>query len=140
MKPIDSHSPHLKIAAAAFAAAMFTLGVTACGGSDDSSETGSDSWRIGLEAPLSGDLQTLGEGMLNGAELAADQINADGGLEGKDIQIVPIDDAGDPATGVKAAENPRSRMASMALSAPTTRASASKPCRWTSTRGSCRSG
>ena len=104
MKPIDSHSPHLKIAAAAFAAAMVTLGVTACGGSDDSSETGSDSWRIGLEAPLSGDLQTLGEGMLNGAELAADQINADGGLEGKDIQIVPIDDGGDPKIGVPAAE------------------------------------
>ena len=104
MKPIDSHSPQLKIAAAAFAAAMFTLGVTACGGSDDSSETGSDSWRIGLEAPLSGDLQTLGEGMLNGAELAADQINADGGLEGKDIQIVPIDDGGDPKIGVPAAE------------------------------------
>src|SRR6476660_9418810 len=96
VKPIDPHSPPLKIAAAAVAAAMFTLGVTACGGSDDPSDTGSDSWRIGLEAPLSGDLQTLGEGMLNGAKLAADQINADGGLEGKDIQIVPIDDGGDP--------------------------------------------
>jgi branched-chain amino acid transport system substrate-binding protein len=104
LPPIDSYSPHLRIAAAAFAAAMFTLGVSACGGSDDSSETDSDSWRIGLEAPLSGDLQTLGEGMLNGAELAADQINADGGLKGKDIQIVPIDDGGDPSIGVPAAE------------------------------------
>jgi branched-chain amino acid transport system substrate-binding protein len=104
LAPIDSYSPHLKIAAAALAAAMFTLGVTACGGSDDSSEPDSDSWRIGLEAPLSGDLQTLGEGMLNGAELAADQINADGGLEGKDIEIVPIDDRGDPRIGVPAAQ------------------------------------
>ena len=34
--------------------------------------------------------------MLNGAKLAADQINADGGLQGKDIEIVPIDDGGDP--------------------------------------------
>ena len=83
MKPIASHSPPLRIAAAALPAAMVTLGVTACGGSDDSSETGSDSWRIGLEAPLSGDLQTLGEGMLDGAELAADEINADGGLLGR---------------------------------------------------------
>jgi branched-chain amino acid transport system substrate-binding protein len=104
MKPINSHSPDRKIAAAAIAAAMLTLGVTACGGSDDSSDADSDSWRIGLEAPLSGDLQTLGEGMLNGAELAADQINADGGLEGKDIEIVPIDDGGDPKIGVPAAE------------------------------------
>ncbi len=38
MRPTDLHSPHLKIAAAAFAAAIFILGVTACGGSDDSSE------------------------------------------------------------------------------------------------------
>jgi branched-chain amino acid transport system substrate-binding protein len=83
------------------AAAVLTLGVGACGGSEDSS---ADSWRIGLEAPLSGDLQTLGEGMLNGAELAADQINADGGLDGKDIQIVPIDDGGDPKIGVPAAK------------------------------------
>jgi branched-chain amino acid transport system substrate-binding protein len=104
VRPIDSHTPDLKFAAAAFAVVMLTLGATACGDSDDSSDTSSDSWRIGLEAPLSGDLQTLGEGMLNGAELAADQINADGGLEGRDIQIVPIDDGADPKIGVPAAK------------------------------------
>ena len=104
MKPINSRPSHLKLAAAVLAAAALTLGVAACGGSDDSSETDSDSWRIGLEAPLSGDLQTLGKGMLKGAELAADQINADGGIEGKQVEIVPIDDAADPETGVKAAK------------------------------------
>ena len=70
----------------------------------DSSGTNADQWRIGLEAPLSGDLETLGQGMLNGAKLAADQINADGGLSGKDIEIVPIDDGGDPTVGVPAAK------------------------------------
>ncbi len=49
--------------------------------------------RIGVEAPLSGDQKTLGEGMLNGAKLAADQINADGGYKRRKIVIVPIDDA-----------------------------------------------
>jgi branched-chain amino acid transport system substrate-binding protein len=93
-------SSHVNLAVAAFAVVTLTLGVAACGGSDDS-----DQWRIGLEAPLSGDLQTLGQGMLNGAELAADQINADGGLEGKDIEIVPIDDGGDPKIGVPAAKD-----------------------------------
>ena len=69
--------------AAALAAAVLTLGIAACGDSDDDS-SGDDGGklRIGLEAPLSGDLQTLGEGMLNGAELAADQLSADGGLLG----------------------------------------------------------
>ena len=104
MKQITSHSRHFVLAAGAFTAAVLTFGVAACGGSGDSSASDSDTWRIGLEAPLSGDLQTLGEGMLNGAELAADQINAGGGLEGKDVEIVPIDDGGDPAIGVPAAE------------------------------------
>src|SRR5262245_33580797 len=95
---------HLQLAVAAFPAASLILGGSACGGSSDSSTTNSDQWRIGLEAPLSGQLQTLGQGMLNGATLAADQINSDGGLTGKDIEIVPIDDGGDPAIGVPAAK------------------------------------
>ena len=43
--------------------------------------------------------------MLNGAELAADQLNADGGLLGKDIEIVPIDDGGDAEIGVPAVQD-----------------------------------
>jgi branched-chain amino acid transport system substrate-binding protein len=91
---------------------MLALGLAACG--DDSDEdsgdgtTASDSGetlRIGLEAPLSGDLQTLGEGMLNGAELAADQLNEEDGILGKDVEIVPIDDGGDAEIGVPAAED-----------------------------------
>ncbi len=72
----------------------------ACGGSDSGS---SNTWRIGLEAPLSGDQKNLGEGMLRGAELAANQINEKGGLLGREVEIVSIDDAADPKTGVKAA-------------------------------------
>lgn len=52
----------------------------ACGGSDDSSDSGA--WRIGLEAPLSGDQSVLGKGMLEGAQLASSRINANGGLLG----------------------------------------------------------
>jgi branched-chain amino acid transport system substrate-binding protein len=99
------HKGHLKLAAA-LAATALTLGIAACGDSDDE-KSGDDSGkvRIGLEAPLSGDLQTLGEGMLNGAELAADKLNEDGGLLGKDVEIVPIDDGGDAAIGVPAVKN-----------------------------------
>jgi branched-chain amino acid transport system substrate-binding protein len=60
--------------------------------------------RIGLEAPLSGDQKTLGQGMLEGAKLAATELNAAGGINGKQVEIVPIDDAADPATGVTAAK------------------------------------
>src|SRR5882757_8202982 len=60
--------------------------------------------RIGLEAPLSGDQKTLGQGMLEGAKLAAAELNAAGGINGKQVTIVPIDDAADPKTGVTAAK------------------------------------
>ncbi len=59
--------------------------------------------RIGLEAPLSGDQKPTGVGMLNGATLAAEQLNAKGGINGRPIHIIPIDDAADAATGVAAA-------------------------------------
>ena len=59
--------------------------------------------RIGLEAPLTGDQKSIGIGMLDGAKLAASQINARGGLLGHKVEIVPIDDAADPATGKTAA-------------------------------------
>jgi branched-chain amino acid transport system substrate-binding protein len=42
--------------------------------------------------------------MLKGAQLAAAKLNDRGGILGKQVQIVPIDDAADPETGVEAAE------------------------------------
>jgi branched-chain amino acid transport system substrate-binding protein len=78
------------------------LALGACGGSDSGSGS-SETVRIGLEGPLSGDQKVTGEGMLNGAKLAAEFLNANGGIDGKQVEIVPIDDAADPATGVKAA-------------------------------------
>lgn len=90
--------------ATAFVLAALTLVAAACGdsSSDDSS---SDSFRVGLEAPLSGEQAVLGEGMLKGAELAASQLNDHDGILGRQIEIVPIDDAADPQTGVAAAKS-----------------------------------
>lgn len=91
----------LKPAALMAAAALLTTLVVACGGSDGES---SNTWKIGLEAPLTGDLAVLGDGMLKGAEMAANEINEDGGLLDREVEIVPIDDAGDAKTGVTAAK------------------------------------
>ncbi|MEX1217734.1 MAG: branched-chain amino acid ABC transporter substrate-binding protein [Acidimicrobiales bacterium] len=68
-----------------------------------SSSKSSDTIRIGLEAPITGSLSELGQGMLNGAEQAAEQVNANGGIGGKKIEIIAIDDKGDPDAGVAAA-------------------------------------
>jgi branched-chain amino acid transport system substrate-binding protein len=86
-----------------------SLVVGACSSSDDAATTtttakaASTTIRIGLEGPLSGEQKTTGTGMLQGAQLAADEINAAGGVLGKKIEIVAIDDAADPDTGTKAA-------------------------------------
>jgi branched-chain amino acid transport system substrate-binding protein len=82
------------------------LAIVAAGcGSSSSDDSGSDLFRVGLEAPLSGEQSTLGQGMLKGAELAATKLNAKNGIAGKQVEVVPIDDAADPATGVKAAKS-----------------------------------
>ncbi len=92
----------MKKPAALLALGACALTVAACG-SSGGSDTTSDTVRIGLEGPLSGDQKVTGVGMLNGAKLAADDLNAKGGIGGKQVEIVPIDDAADADTGVSAA-------------------------------------
>src|SRR4030095_1661835 len=60
-------------------------------------------WKIGLEGPLTGSQSDVGIGMLRGAQLAADEINANGGVLRRQVEIIPIDDAADPTVGVAAA-------------------------------------
>lgn len=79
--------------------AVATLAV----GCSSSSSKSSNTIRIGLEAPITGSLSELGQGMLNGAKQAATQVNANGGVNGKKIEIVAIDDKGDVDAGVTAA-------------------------------------
>ncbi len=90
--------------ATALVLAAFALFTAGCGGSDSDDEN-SGTFRVGVEAPLSGEQSVLGEGMLKGAELAATKLNDGDGILGKQVEIVPIDDAADPATGVKAAKS-----------------------------------
>jgi branched-chain amino acid transport system substrate-binding protein len=73
-------------------------------GAEVRAAAGGTSVRIGLEAPLTGDQKSIGIGMLDGAKLAAQRLNMRGGIAGKQVEIVPIDDAADPATGVNAAK------------------------------------
>ncbi|MFP5389091.1 MAG: ABC transporter substrate-binding protein, partial [Thermoleophilia bacterium] len=89
---------------AAFALASLSLLAAGCG-SSSSGDSSSNTFRVGLEAPLSGEQAVLGKGMLKGAELAATKLNAAKGILGKQVEVVPIDDAADPATGVKAAKS-----------------------------------
>lgn len=91
--------------ATAICLAILAFVAVGCGDSDSDSESSSDTFRVGLEAPLSGEQSVLGQGMLKGAQLAAAELNAKGGILGEQVEVVPIDDAADPETGVEAAES-----------------------------------
>jgi branched-chain amino acid transport system substrate-binding protein len=56
--------------------------------------------RLGFSAPLSGSQQIVGTPLRIGAEVARDQINAAGGVNGRMIELVVRDDKGDPAQAV----------------------------------------
>ncbi|MDR3324395.1 MAG: ABC transporter substrate-binding protein [Spirochaetaceae bacterium] len=57
---------------------------------------GGDDVKIGFVGPLSGDVAVYGVDCLNGARLAVDEVNASGGVLGKQIVLVAEDDEGNP--------------------------------------------
>lgn len=60
--------------------------------------------KIGVPVPLTGSYSTAGKDILNGAKLAADDINAHGGVLGKQIELVPEDDQCDADKAAEAAQ------------------------------------
>lgn len=94
----------LRVGAVVAAAA---LAMSACGsrGSDTGSggTTTAKTAKIGVIAPLSGDLSALGLGIQNSVDLAIKQANAAGAIPGWTLQADPQDDQAAPDTGKNAA-------------------------------------
>ena len=65
--------------------------------------------RIGLMCPLTGSWASEGQDMRRIVELLAGQINDQGGLLGKQVEIMVADDGGNPRTAVLAAQRLASR-------------------------------
>ncbi|MGL5437923.1 MAG: ABC transporter substrate-binding protein [Lachnospiraceae bacterium] len=81
-----------------------TSGDTAAGQSQSESSTSAGGeYIIGCPQPLTGTNAQPGECALNATKLAAKQINAEGGILGKQIKIVSYDDQGSPEEAVKVA-------------------------------------
>jgi branched-chain amino acid transport system substrate-binding protein len=59
--------------------------------------------KIGVVAPLTGNLSELGLGIKNGVDLAVRQANEKGTVPGYEVVLAAEDDAADPATGANAA-------------------------------------
>ena len=63
-----------------------------------------DTIKIGFNAPLTGFAAADGKSALTGAELAVEQANADGGVNGKQIELVVYDDGAKPDQAVPVAK------------------------------------
>ncbi|MEO5369359.1 MAG: branched-chain amino acid ABC transporter substrate-binding protein [Magnetococcus sp. DMHC-1] len=64
---------------------------------------GAESVRIGVAGPLSGSYAAFGEQLWRGAEQAAKDINAAGGIHGRMIELIKADDACEPKQAVTVA-------------------------------------
>ncbi len=83
--------------------ASLAIVLAGCGsGSDSGSASGEKraepqgTIKIGVPVPLSGDNADSGIDMLNAAKLATEEINAAGGVLGRQVELVPVDDGCDP--------------------------------------------
>ncbi|MER7848545.1 branched-chain amino acid ABC transporter substrate-binding protein [Kitasatospora sp. NPDC096077] len=87
-------------------AVIGALSLSACGsrgGKSGDNAGGKDSGTttvvIGVDAPLSGDLSTLGLGIRNSVDLAVKNANATNEVPGIKFEVKPLDDTGKPAPG-----------------------------------------
>ena len=71
-------------------------------GSSDTGSAGGDTIKIGLLANTSGDNAMYGNAVKNGAMLYIDQVNAAGGINGKQIEVIAYDEKGDATEAMNA--------------------------------------
>ena len=99
------------MAAAGVVAAASAL--TACGGSSASTAASSaagstagsaaasgSTIKVGVLGPMTGDVSVYGLAVINGATLYLKQVNADGGVNGKQLEIITMDEQGDETQAV----------------------------------------
>lgn len=90
----------------AFAAVLAMVGVlfAGCGGSGGSGDSGdsADTFKIGGIGPVTGPAAAYGVAVKNGMEMAVEEINADGGINGAQIEIQFEDDEHDAEKALNA--------------------------------------
>ena len=92
------------LAAAGVVAAAGVL--TACGGSSSSTAASTDAAasgdtiKVGVLGPMTGDVSVYGLAVINGATLYLKQVNEKGGINGKQLEIIAMDEQGDATQAV----------------------------------------
>ena len=82
-----------KIACLVFALVFCVVGLASCGAKDGFTD---DTYKIGCTGPLTGDNASYGTSVKQGAQLAIEEINENGGLNGVKFSFEMIDDVAAP--------------------------------------------
>jgi len=90
--------------AAAATAALFVATLAGCTAAEGNGDSSSEPITIGLLTDLSGAASIFGPPTRDAAELAVEQINAEGGVNGRDVRLVVADETGVPTAGLSAAQ------------------------------------
>jgi branched-chain amino acid transport system substrate-binding protein len=106
MKQVN-HSPHSVsvLLACLITSALMTSALVA---SDTASAADVELFKVGITGPLTGPQAAIGKDDENGARMALDKANAQGIMtDGKQVrfELVSVDDAADPRTGMTVAQN-----------------------------------
>ena len=81
-----------KILCVLMAVAMIVCLFAACGGNEDAGKKDANTFMIGSIGPTTGDAAIYGQAVMNAAQLAVDEINAAGGINGYQVEFKPADD------------------------------------------------
>ncbi len=88
------------VSLAAFAAAGVLAG---CGGAKSGGKDG-DTIKIGTDLEMTGNQAAYGQDAMNGAKLAVEEINKNGGVLGKKLELVSLDNKSEPSEAASAAQ------------------------------------
>ncbi|SDN44961.1 ABC transporter substrate-binding protein [Bacillus sp. OK048] len=80
-----------KLASVFMASTIFAGMLAGCGTAKEGSGGNSDTIKLGVNLELSGNVASYGESMAKGIEMAVDEINKSGGVDGKQFDIVKVD-------------------------------------------------
>lgn len=124
---MTNHKKTKKYGSLFMATALLTGVLAGCGddtssssGSGGSSNAAGDTIKIGANLELSGAVASYGSSINDGAKLAIEEINAAGGIDGKQLEYIPVDNKSETAEATSAAMKLAEQEKVVAMLAPAT--------------------
>ena len=112
-----------KLTACALSLALIAS-LAGCQGGGSGSGASGDTIKIGFVAPLTGSASSYGQSSQKGLKLLEEQVNKEGGVNGKKVQFISVDDEGKAASAVTAGQKLINSDKAVAIVGPVTSTSA----------------